>query len=254
MENFFITQWFDWTIAKPSRRVEIANMILEKLEFWVRLQPPPPNGMTNVEQRMNLYHLVSQVLFYGVPGDLVELGCNEGQSSVLIQRIIEHFDPTRKFHVYDSFEGLPERSSADGQVSSDFREGRMRTSKEVLISNFHYHGLRLPVIHQGWFEDTLPATLPEQISFAYLDGDLYSSILVSLQHVYPRMSPGAICLIDDYADPEVNPDGWNELPGVKRACDEYLADKPEKISCIYSAQMSHGFFRKLRADHSNCSH
>ena len=34
------------------------------------------------------------------------------------------------------------------------------------------------------------------------------------------------------------------LPGVKQACDEYLADKPERISFIYSAEMSHGYFRK----------
>jgi O-methyltransferase len=86
--------------------------------------------------------------------------------------------------------------------------------------------------------------LPEQISFAYLDGDLYDSIKLSLESVYPRLSPGAICLIDDYADPAVFPEAWNELPGVKRACDDFLAGKPETVSFIYSADMSHGYFRK----------
>jgi len=245
MQNFFITQWFDWRSPRASRRIEMVNDLLKKLGFWAYLQPPPYSGlMTNVEQRMNLYHLLSQVLFYGVPGEVVELGCNQGQSSALIRQIIDHFDPAREFHVYDSFEGLPGVSSADG--ATPYSEGQLRTSKDVLAANFERYGLRLPVIHKGWFEDTLPTGLPEQISFAYLDGDLYSSILVSLQHVYPRMSPGAICLIDDYADPEVYPEAWNKLPGVKAACDEYLADKPEKVSFIYSGGMSHGFFRKQR--------
>lgn len=79
METFFITQWFNWTIGRPSRWVELANMILKKLGFYARLQSLFYFGvMTNLEQRINLYHLVSHVLFYGVPGDLVELGCNEG--------------------------------------------------------------------------------------------------------------------------------------------------------------------------------
>lgn len=244
MHNFFITQWFDWKPQRVSQRVEKINSILRKLGFWAQLQPPPVDRvMTNVEQRINLYHFVSQVLFYKVPGDLVELGCNSGESSAMIQKIIEHFDPARQFHVYDSFEGLPDLSEPD--VVSKLEKGLLKTSREILISNFQTHGLRLPVIHQGWFEDTLPTGLPDQISFAYLDGDLYKSILVSLQHVYPKLSPGAICVIDDYADPAVYPEGWNEFPGVKQACDEYLADKPEKVSYVYSGAFSHGYFRKL---------
>lgn len=148
--------------------------------------------------------------------------------------------------MYDSFEGLPALSSSDG--ATHYQEGQLRTSKEVLIANFQHYGFRLPLIHEGWFEDTLPTTLPDRISFAYLDANTYSSILISLQHVYPRISPGAICLIDDYADPAVYSEGWNELPVVKVACDEYLSDKPEKVSYIYPGGTSHGFFRKLRED------
>lgn len=81
-------------------------------------------------------------------------------------------------------------------------------------------------------------------SFAYLDGDLYDSILISLKHVYPRLTKGAICLIDDYNDPSINPVGWNKLPGVKKACDEYLSNKPEKVTLLYAGVYPHGFFRK----------
>ena len=98
------------------------------------------------------------------------------------------------------------------------------------VTIFQRYNLQLPKIHKGWFSDTLPNGLPEKICFAYLDGDLYESILVSLEHVYPKLTKGAICLIDDYNDPSVDPLGWNSLPGVKKACDEYLADKPEKVT------------------------
>jgi O-methyltransferase len=58
------------------------------------------------------------------------------------------------------------------------------------------------------------------------------------------LTKGAVCLIDDYCDPTINPQGWNMLPGVKRACDEYLRDKPEKVLPLYAGYASHGFFRK----------
>ncbi len=245
MENFFLTQWYDWRVLEPSPKLVLINKILGKLGLYSRLQYPRSTGlMTNIEQRLNLYHLVSQVLAYNVPGALVELGCHNGQSSTVIQKIIQHFDPSREFHVYDSFEGLPALHEKDAGTTN-FDVGQLKTTRDALLANFKKVGLPPPTIHEGWFDKTLPTQLPPSISFAYLDGDFYESILISLQYTYPRLSKGAICLIDDYADPAVYPAGWNLLPGVKRACDEFLADKPEKVSYIYSADMSHGFFRKL---------
>ena len=112
-----------------------------------------------------------------------------------------------------------------------------------MLNNFKKN-LEPPIIHPGWFEETLPNGLPESIAFAHLDGDFYDSIKVSLEYIYPRLSQGAICLIDDYADPDIY-DGWNHLPGVKVACDEYLADKPENVVLLYSGRMTHGYFRRL---------
>ncbi|OWW00111.1 methyltransferase [Rhizobium sp. R72] len=257
MDNFFITRDFDWQIRRSSHVDRALNLFTRRLGLnmdtagfidqlihkftGLRFSPSHSGISTNVEQRMNMYHLVSQVIAYGIDGDLVEVGCNEGQSSVLISKVMKSFHSSKRLHVYDSFEGLPAARSEDGGA---YRKGDLATSRDVLIDNFAIHGLELPVIHTGWFEDTLPHGLPDCICFAYLDGDLYGSILVSLEYVYPRLSKGAVCLIDDYCDPAVDPDGWNYLPGVKKACDEFMADKPEPICSLYSGSFSHAFFRK----------
>ena len=34
-------------------------------------------------------------------------------------------------------------------------------------------------------------------------------------------------------------------PGVKRATDEFFADKPEQVSVLYANEYSNGYFRKL---------
>jgi O-methyltransferase len=259
MDNFFITEYFDWRIKRVSLLDRLTSRVLSKLlgktefrsadffdDIYTRLTgnsiiPSTSGVMTNIEQRMNMYHLVSQVLAYGVEGDFVELGCNTGDSSILITKLLQTYNSDKKFSVYDSFEGLPAAKPIDGAI---YKEGYCRTSEDVLKENFRAHKLPIPEIHKGWFQDTLPSGLPERISFAYLDGDFYDSIMVSLQYVYPKLTPGAVCLIDDYCDPQINPKGWNRLPGVKKACDEYLVDKPEKMEFIYSGIYSHAFFRK----------
>jgi O-methyltransferase len=244
MDNIFITNAFDeWKERPPSRKVRFLNKILEKLGSGLRLSRPQRTGwMTNTEKRINMFHLADQVLFYGVPGDFVELGCHAGQSAALLRRIMDNYG-RQSLHVYDSFAGLPELKPEDGDTSI-YHEGWGRISEEALLSNFRRLDLQPPIVHAGWFEDTLPAELPEKIAFAHLDGDLYDSIKISLEFVYPRLSKGAICLIDDYCDPDIH-DRWLELPGVKRACDEFLKDKPEKVFLLYASGHSHGYFRKL---------
>jgi O-methyltransferase len=263
MDDFFITEYFDWKVRRNSYVDRILNrtlgkvglsvgspasFVLDKVDSTMQqiagraLSPLLSGGMTNVEQRMNMFHLVDQVLAYGVDGDLVELGCHSGQSSVLISKIMQHYNYGKKLYVYDSFEGLPPLKAVDGSV---YHQGELNTTEDVLRCNFKQYNLPLPEIRRGWFNETLPNELPEKISFAYLDGDLYDSILISLEYVYPRLTKGAICLIDDYGDPSINPAGWNKLPGVKKACDEYLLDKQEKVLLLYAGEYTHGFFRKL---------
>jgi len=199
------------------------------------------DNMLCMEQAINIYHLLSQTLAAGVPGDVVELGCFKGTTSLLIQMTLDQNKSEKRLHVYDSFEGLPELSEKD--ISVQTGKGSMKTTEDSLVENFATYNVRLPEIHAGWFKDTLPSGLPQQISFAHLDGDLYSSIMESLMNVYPKLSKGAVVVIDDYCDPYVYE--MNHLyPGVKKACDEFFADKPEKVNVLIAGCKTHGYFRK----------
>ncbi|HEY1559403.1 MAG TPA: TylF/MycF/NovP-related O-methyltransferase [Caulobacteraceae bacterium] len=254
-DNFYLVNYFDWRVKRITHLDRMLRRLLPMMRFDYTyeidrfltnisgkyISPHKSGLMTNIEQRINIYHLVEQTLAYSVDGDIVELGCNEGQTSVLIARIMSQFKTDKTLHVFDSFEGLPTPADADGTFLGG---GQLKAKEEILLGNFRRYDLLQPRIIKGWFEDTLSIHLPGQISFAHLDGDLYESIFCSLENVYPRLSPGAICLIDDYCDPVVNPVGWNRLPGVKKACDEYMADKAEQVTYLYSGGFSHGYFRK----------
>lgn len=258
-ENFYLTEYFDWRPRRSSHLDRGLNLALEKLGLprrartaeivdrtlarvtGHRLAATNSGISTSIEQRLNMWHLLGQTVAYDVSGDVVELGCNEGHSAVLMQKVLDDHGSGKALHLYDSFEGLPAAARVDGDT---YGEGDLATSEQVVRNNFRRYGLAQPAIHTGWFSETLPGGLPDEVSFAHFDGDLYESITDSLTWTYPRMTSGAIGLVDDYCDSAAYPQGWNYLPGVKRACDDFFAGKPERVAYIYSGPFSHGFFRK----------
>ncbi|WP_394842208.1 TylF/MycF family methyltransferase [Pendulispora brunnea] len=198
--------------------------------------------MANVEQSNNIQHLLSQVLLLDVPGHVVELGCHEGITALLMKMTMASFQSTKPLWVFDSFEGLPAPCPEDGEFT---HAGMMAATQQSLIENFVRMELEPPNIVAGWFDDTLRSQLPAEVAFAHLDGDLYSSIQVSLREVYPRLARNAIVVIDDYVDERLQPGVVNPYPGVKRACDEFFADKPEKVEPLWANWKGHAYFRKL---------
>src|SRR5262245_34116557 len=104
MDNVFIIAYFDWDAPRDPWKVRAVNALLHRLGYSARLVRPFRTGyQTNVEQRINMYHLLSHLLVFGVPGDVAEFGTHSGSSAVLSQKVIDEYDPSRRLHVYDTF-------------------------------------------------------------------------------------------------------------------------------------------------------
>jgi O-methyltransferase len=210
--------------------------------------------MMNREKSINLWHMLVHVLLSNVPGDIAELGCHSGLTGVILQKTMDFFKSNKELHLYDSFQGLPEPTARDAGVI--FGQNDLSANEQSVFENFDRFFVKRPMVHKGWFKETLPAGLPEKIAFAYLDGDMYESIMQSLQHVYPRMSSGGIAVIDDYYDLDVCPRIETKLnrqqptkivnltPGVKNACDDFFVNKPEKPVVLVSGSEAVAFFIK----------
>lgn len=157
----------------------------------------------------------------GLDGDFVELGCYRGDTSLLLQKLLIAKDGlTKRLFIYDSFAGLPKRSLEDSSAAGEaFSEGELFVTKREVVEKFKKAGVRLPVIKKGFFEDLTDDDLPDLISFAFLDGDLYTSIKTSLAIVFPRLVSGGIMIVHDYNNPQ--------LPGSAKAVDEFLRAHPE---------------------------
>ena len=159
-----------------------------------------------------------------VPGDFVEFGCYKGDTSLLlaellVEKPVDKLGKTggngaKKLWIYDSFEGLPEKTDEDESVLGvDFKGGELFVTKREVKQRFLRAGLPVPVIKKSWFSDLKNEDLPEKIAFAFLDGDFYESIRDSLRLVSPRMVEGGVIVVHDYTN--------SALPGVRKAVDEW---------------------------------
>lgn len=182
---------------------------------------------------------LEKVIDNGIVGDIVEFGCYIGTTSLFIRRFLDtRIRPsviattyhTKVFHVYDSFKGLPEKTEKDQSHAGDqFKAGELAVSKKDFIRHHQKAGLSLPIIHKGWFRDLTDDDLPNQICFAFLDGDFYKSIRDSLKLVLPRMQKGGVIVVDDYAR--------EALPGAARAVHEYL--QPNQVRTAHNLGIIH---------------
>jgi len=150
----------------------------------------------------------------GVLGDVVELGCYKGDTSVELARILKTTD--KKLFLYDSFEGLPEKTEEDScSLGESFKSGELLARKNEVFKRFLHLSLPRPIIKKAWFNELEKSDLPDKIAFALLDGDFYESIKDSFNLIENKLSDGATVIVDDYSNPA--------LPGAKQATDEWFA-------------------------------
>lgn len=208
--------------------------------------PYPPNDQITPAETAVLLDLAAACLH--LPGDWVEFGCYKGDTSVLLGRLLQQHHPippvpthsahsatstpaapasTPRLWLYDSFAGLPEKSPQDlSGAGQHFQAGALTVTKHEVTTKLRRAGLKNIIVKKAWFSDLTPADLPDQIAFAFLDGDLYDSIKTSLRLVAPRLVPGARLVVHDYNNPE--------LPGAARAVDEFLRTHPRTLTVRHS--------------------
>lgn len=189
------------------------------------------NDQVSREETTKILSLAQDSL--GVEGDFVELGCYRGDTSLLLAELLRSYNrthtphPAKKLWIYDSFEGLPAKTTEDtSTIGENFQKGELFTTKREVKARFLRAGLPVPIITKAWFEDLTAADIPEKIAFAFLDGDLYSSIRTSFHLIEKALSPGAIIVVHDYVNPA--------LPGVARAVDEWCTAHHIEVNVYHS--------------------
>jgi hypothetical protein len=174
-----------------------------------------------------LYAAVRYVASAKVGGALVECGVWKGGSAMLMAQILVDLCEEKEIYLYDTFEGMSEPTDSDVDLSGNtaaelLREGTRSDpiwayagidEVKANLAKTGYPTARIRLI-KGKVEDTMPGTMPDAISLLRLDTDWYDSTYHELVHLFPRVVPGGVLIIDDYGH-------WQ---GARLATDRYLRD------------------------------
>lgn len=151
-----------------------------------------------------------------VPGDFAEVGVYQGESA----DILHHMDPGRRFHLFDTFTGMPARDLVH-------ETGEAATYTPDRFADTHVNDVLLKIsgnnnilIHPGYFPETADQVSNETFSLVNLDADLYQPTRAAIEFFYPRLSPGGVIFIHDYN---------YKWEGIKKAVDEFAVKIPESL-------------------------
>jgi len=184
-----------------------------------------PYTLTSCERMVSLTRAVAYLVDHNIPGDLVECGVWKGGSVMLMARtLLRHNDGRRDIHLFDTFEGMTEPTSHDVSYDGEVASATYARVNERLIAvgledvkrnvlGVGYDPARIHFV-KGRVEETIPRYAPPRIALLRLDTDWYESTKHELVHLFPRVSPGGVVIIDDYGH-------WS---GAQRAVDEYIRD------------------------------
>ena len=190
-------------------------------------------SIINFDQITNLVIYLNDSINQNIEGDVTEFGCYVGESSKYLMKTLLENNSDKKLYVYDSFEGLPPLSK--WEEGTGWREGTLKSTEQILISNFVENNLPPPIIHKDWFKNVPEDKLPEKISFAFLDGDFYDSIYDSLNKIFDRVSDGGYICFHDYQRPD--------LPGVRAAIEDTFKERGVEYTVVEVCEQL-GVFKK----------
>jgi len=197
--------YIDAEAVRPRDQPKLAKRSKQSLREHGQDWPTVAVTMAGLKRLDSLRECVDTVVSDAIPGDIIETGVWRGGSMIYARMLLDVLgEAARGVWLADSFAGLP---APDGRYAADagntlHARSDLAVSRAEVEGNFCRFGLDPTVgvrFLVGWFKDTLPL-IDGGTRFAIirLDGDMYGSTMDALQNLYPKLSPGGFCIIDDW--------------------------------------------------------
>jgi O-methyltransferase len=200
------------------------------------LRASRPYTMTREEKRYALYLATRYITRHKIPGSVVECGVWRGGSMHVVARTLDAIgDTSRELYLFDTFEGMTPPTDKDvtyaGKPVAELLESRPKTAKIWAVATLEdvrqgfetvpYPAERIHYV-KGPVESTLPEQAPDEIALLRLDTDWYESTRHELIHLYQRLAPGGVLIIDDYGS----------YQGSRQAVDEFIDETGARLLLI----------------------
>ena len=228
----------NWDMPKMTNEEQKRWDLYNDFSLWGEL-----DRFTKMLARYELFKLVTNM-----PGDIVEGGVLKGAGVLYWAKLIQIFNPNsrRKVVGFDTFDGYPEDTSKahDQRTAKAFTKEQIADSNavstEAIMEAAEKQGLAHRVeLVKGDASQTVgeyaKANPGFRIALLNLDFVLYDPTLAAMQHLYPRVVPGGIVALDEYAVAD---------KGESDAVDEVLAGENVPLSSFAWAKSPTAYFAK----------
>jgi len=154
-------------------------------------------------------------------GDVAEFGVFQGGSAYFMALAMAclGMSPSKALHLFDTFAGIPTKSSLDFVEKESFAEGNVEKVRE-LMCEFE----KVQVV-QGDVQETVPVSGISSLALAHVDCDQHAPTRFLCEQVYPKMVPGGIMMFQNYS--------FGAAYGERIAVDRFFEGKPEAVMFGY---------------------
>ncbi len=146
-------------------------------------------------------------------GDLVECGVHTGLLSLTIAHFLNFAELNRAFWLLDTFEGIPlERVSSEERAHAAMLNDALYFDCYDLTRR-NFATFPNVALVRGILPDSLVDAQIERIAYLSMDLNNADAEIATIECLWPKLSPGAIVVIDDYAFTGYEPQfrAWNEF-------------------------------------------
>ena len=204
------------------------------LEFQPIHEKTRAYTMTTMANMYALHKAVQYVAKYEIPGDIVECGVWKGGSMMIVAlTLLSLGDLNRQLWLYDTYTGMTEPEDRDVDPDDFPAHNRWKKAERDDVNLWNMvafdkvkksmYSTGYPqdkmIFVKGKVEDTIPGNIPNAIALLRLDTDFYESTYHQLNHLFPKLSPNGVLIIDDYGY-------WK---GSREATDQYFAKNHVQI-------------------------
>ena len=226
-------KWNCWPIQKSDHIVFYEEDVSFHTNYDFAQQNTQMSETDNPLRRQRHYTLMQLCNnSLSLKGDIAECGTFHGLSAFQISQIIKRNNSDKKFHIFDSFEGLSKIEKEDDinkdeqtneQLEKQFAYGEDLVRNNLKQFNFVNY-------YKGWIPERFHEVENKEFSFVHIDVDLYRPIMDSIDFFYSRLVEKGIMVFDDY--------GYTaQFPGAKKAVDKAVQKyKPTLFLALPSGQ------------------
>ena len=135
-----------------------------------------------------------------LPGDFVECGVCTGIFSLAICDYVDFNRTGKKFYLIDTFHGVPEEQAEPRHLATvRYLNGQWYKSDTYERACENFRPFPRASVIRGKVPDVLSSLDVGSICYLHLDMNIAYPERAAIEYLWPKLSPGAFVLLDDYA-------------------------------------------------------